>query len=201
MRRKRMRGFSVIEIIVVMVVLGILTAMSLPYLYQFQKLYKTEDQALKLMDLMRESGQLALTHRRAFRFEINLNDNTAKIIDERGAAPDVLLKSIPLEMEKEVRMEFTPTGIVIPNPPNYPAANFGSTRIWSMRFASNGSVVSATDIPISATLILWPPKKVPYDAADLEPRTLKEVRAITIFGGSGAIRYWKHSGTAFTASQ
>ncbi len=53
-------GFSLIELIVVISVIVILTAISIPYIYNYKRLYKSEDQALKVMDMMREAGQLAL---------------------------------------------------------------------------------------------------------------------------------------------
>ena len=195
------RGYSVIEILVVLVIIAILSAISIPYFYSHTRLYKSEDQAIKIMDLMREAAQLALNRRRTIRFEINLNDNTVKLTDENGADPDVLIKSIPLEPFKEIRMDLPPNGLGLPQP-NYQWVNFGSTGIWSVGFRSDGSVVTTgTTTPASATLVLWPPRSVPYDPSDMVPRQLTEVRAITLFGGSGAVRYWKHTGVTFVPFQ
>ncbi len=204
-RRKRMSGFSMIELIVVCVVLAILTAISIPYIYNFQKLYKTEDQAIKMMDLMREAAQLALTKRRTITVVINVSNPSAPVISltDNSGATDVLAKTIPLEPFKEVRMDVAPLGIAVPTPPNYTLAPFATNGgVWVLNFRSDGSVVNAAGIvPVSGTLLLWPPKVVPYSPSNLEPRSSPEVRAITVFGGSGAIRYWKHNGTAFVASQ
>lgn len=201
-------GFSLMELLIVFAVLAVLTAVSLPYLYSSRTLYRSEDQALKVMDLMREAGQLALTKRRTFRLEIDLTDNALLIIDENGsAAPDTLVKSIPLEPAGEVRMDTIPTGVTKPDPPDYNDAVFAADTlghergggtvmghtVWAARFESNGSVVNAADIPISVNLYLWPPKAAGDDA----PRRISEVRAITMFGGSGAVRYWKYDGAGF----
>ncbi len=197
--------------LVVLVILGVLTAIALPQLYNSKRLFKSEDQSLKVMDLMREAGQLAITRRRTFRVEIDLTDNALLIIDENGMAADRLLKRIPLEMPKEIRMDIIPTGIAKPNPPNYADAAFatdalghldGSTTVsghtvWAGRFRSDGSVVNAANTPISVNFYVWPP--VSYGSST--PRNPKEVRAITIFGGSGAIRYWKYDGSTFVSSQ
>ena len=201
-RRKRMSGFSMIELIVVCVVIGILSAISIPYLYNFKKLYKSEDQAISVMDLMRETAQLALNRRRTMRLEIdqNMANPVVRQIDENGALPDILIKTIPLEPMREVRMDIIPVGVTIPNPPNYANAAF-TAGVWTARFRSDGSVVNAANIPISATIYSWPPRAVAYNPSDLTPRQLTEVRAITIFGGSGAVRYWRHNGTTFLASQ
>lgn len=205
--RHKLTGFSLTELLIVLVVIGILSAISIPYIFNYKKLYKSEDQALKILDLMRETGQLALVKRRTMRFELDLTDNRILLIDENGAAPDTLIKSIPLEFPSEVRVDTIPTGVTKPNPPNYNDATFandatghnvGATTIvghsvWAARFQSNGSVVNAAGTPISANLYLWPPVS-PGNAA---ARNKAEIRAITMFGGSGAVRYWKYNGTTF----
>lgn len=210
-RWSRHFGFSVIEILIVLVVIALLSAISIPYVYNYTKLYKSEDQAIKVMDLMRETAQLALTRRRTMRFEIDLTDNAALIIDENGAAPDTLVKRIPLESVHEVRMDAAPSGVTSPNPPNYTAAGFApdalghqrgtqtviNNRVWAARFRSDGTAVNAANLPTSVTLYSWPPAA----PGSMTPRKMAEVRAITLFGGSGAVRYWKHSGSEFVPYQ
>lgn len=211
-RHRSDAGFSLIELIVVLTIIVILTAIAIPSIYNSKRLFKTEDQALVVMDLMREASQLALFKGRTFRLEIDLDDKRIHIIDTRaaGAADDLEIKSIPLESTGEVRMEAIPTGITKPNPPNYNDAVFvtdsighlrGTTtitghKVWQVSFKSDGSAVAATGTPVSANLYFWSPK-FPANATDVTPRSLQEVRAVTIFGGSGAIRYWKHNGTTF----
>ena len=208
-RQSGTSGFSLVELIIVLVIISILSAISLPYIYNYKKLYKSEDQALKIMDLMREASQMALTRRRTMRLEIDLTNNQILIIDENGAgaANDREIKAIPLEAVNEVRMDQIPTGISKPNPPNYNDAVFapdtighlrGGTNVignnvWAARFTSNGSAVNSADVPISANLYVW----APLTAGSPNPRNNGEVRAITMFGGSGAIRYWKHNGSTF----
>ncbi len=70
-------GFSLVEIFVVLVIIAIMAAISVPYIVSYKKLYKSEDQSIKLIDLMRESSQLALNKRKTIRFEIDLTDNAA----------------------------------------------------------------------------------------------------------------------------
>lgn len=207
--KKASGGFSLIEMIIVLVIIGVMSAISLPYLLNYQKQYKSEDQALKVIDMMRETSQLALTKRRVFRFEIDLTDNQALIIDGRGAgaADDLQIKSLPLESANDVRVDQIPTGVNKPNPPNYNDAAFitdvtghlrgGTTingnRVWQVAFRADGSVVNAAEIPVSANLYFW----TPLTPGNVAPKNKQEVRAVTIFGGSGAVRYWKHNGTTF----
>ena len=205
-------GFSLPELIIALVIIAILSAISLPYIFQYRTRYRSEDQALKVMDLMREAGQLAITKRRTFRVEIDLFLNQLLIIDEDTTVNPAVhreIKAIPLDSTDEVRMDVTPTGVTKPNPPNYANAVFATDTIghqrgnvtisgdtvWAARFNRDGTVVNGAGIPVSATLYLFPPKI----AGSAAPRTLQEVRAITIFGGSGAVRYWKYDGTNFVA--
>lgn len=206
-RRKRTAGFSLIEVIIVLVIIAVLSAISLPYVYNYRKTYRSEDQALKVMDLMREASQLAITRRRTFRLEIDTATQSILIIDERnpGAGDDTEIKAIPLDPINEVRNNVIPTGVAKPNPPNYSDAVFatdgighqrgGSTvignNVWAARFRRDGTVVDAANNPVSANLYFFPPQT----AGSAVPRKLNEVRAITIFGGSGAVRFWKHNGS------
>jgi type II secretory pathway pseudopilin PulG len=202
-------GFSMVELLTVLAIVFIMVGLSLPYLLSYRKLYRSEDQALKVMDLMREASQLGLNRRRTIRLEIDLTENAVHIIDENNADPDTLLKSIPLDGVNEVRIDAAPTGVTRPVPPDYANAVFAAdtlghfrdgvqtigNMVWTARFRSDGSVVNTAGNPVSATIYSWPPQS----PGAANARALEEVRAITMFGGSGAVRYWKHNGTAFVA--
>ena len=205
-------GASVIEILMVVAVMLILSSVAIPYMWNYKKLYKSEDQSLRMMDLMREAAQTALVQRKTIRYEIDLTDNAVLLIDESQNSPKgQQLKKIPLELTRDVRVDTIPNGVSKPNPPNYTDAAFatdnvghmiGATtitghNIWSCRFRSDGSVVNAAGTPLSANLYVWPPQST----GSLTPRNTGEIRAITLFGGTGAVRYWKYTGSAFTAYQ
>jgi Tfp pilus assembly protein FimT len=205
------RGFSLIELLIMVAIVMVMVAVSIPYAYNYRKLYRSEEQAMKVMDLLRETSQMALNHRRTYRLEIDATANAALIIDENSSAqPDRLVKRITLDDPSLLRMDVAPATVGRPTPPNYPTAVFandvighmeGSTnvinnRVWAAHFKSDGTVVSATDVPVSVTLYVFPPTSATSDVATDK----KQIRVITIYGGSGAVRYWKYDGTNFLAS-
>ncbi|MEZ5423795.1 MAG: hypothetical protein R2682_12010 [Pyrinomonadaceae bacterium] len=203
-------GFSVTELFVTLSVLAIVCAISIPYIVSYRKVYRSDDQALRIIDVIRETSQLAMTRRRTMRVEIDLTDNALLQIDENNADPDTLIKRIPLDNVQDIRVDGPPAGVTAPNPPNYGNISFstdsvghqegGSTvsghSVWVARFESQGTVVDTAGNPVSATIYIWPPA-VPGSSVT---RSKGEVRAITLFGGSGALRLWKHDGTSFVAS-
>lgn len=206
----RIAGFSMTELLVVLGVIGVMSVISLPYIVNYKKAYKSEDQAIKVIDLLREANQMALTRRRAMRFELDFTSNEALLIDGTTSTGRVF-RRVKLEPTKDVRMDIIPAGVTKPNPPNYNDITAttdsvghqdgGSTvsghSVWKAHFNSDGSVTTAAGVPINANIYSWPP----ITPGSTTPRNRNEVRAITIFGGTGAIRYWKHNGTSFVAAQ
>lgn len=200
-------GFSLLEIFIVVAIVVVLAAISLPNLYNTRRLYQSEDQSFMIMDALRETSQLAMMRRRTFRLEIDLTDNAILIIDENNAAPDTLVKRLPLLSTNDIRVDIPPDGVSRPNPPDYYDIYFApdslghyrngqqviGNTVWAARFRRDGSVVTPGGSPLSSTIFIWPPQSQGSDQA----RALSEVRAITMFGGSGAVRYWKYNGAEF----
>jgi Tfp pilus assembly protein FimT len=208
------RGHSVIELLIVVSIIVILTAVTIFALTGHKNAYKADDQALKILDFVREASSRALTYREVTRLEIDTTDNKIRIIDENSSTTstdDKEVRSMPLEKVADVVVDKTPSGITVPNPPNYTAATYatdgighleGSTnvtghRVWSMRFKSDGTVINNSNAVTSATLFIYPP----LSASTLDtPKNTGLVRAITIFGGSVGVRLWKYNGSTWVAS-
>lgn len=207
------RGHSMIELLIVVSIIVILTAVTIFALTGHKSAYKADDQSLKILDFIREANSRALTYRETIRLEIDTTDNEIRLIDENSSltsTDDKEFRSMPLEKVADVVVDKTPSGITAPNPPSYTVATYatdtighleGSTtvtghRVWSMRFKADGTVINNSNAVTSATLFIYPP----LSASTLDTaKNTKLVRAITIFGGSVGVKLWKYDGSAWVA--
>lgn len=207
------KGFSLIELLIVVALILIMAAVSLFALTGHKAMYKTDDQALQIIDVLRAAALRAVTQRQTIRVEINLTTNRIQVIDENTpaiAGDDVVVRSLTLASVTDVRLNVQPANVMaLPAiPSNFPAAVFATSshpssagnNVCTIRFNRNGTVVNAgtnalgaNSVITSTTLVIWPPQ-----AADpTRARTTGSVRAITIFGSTGNIRFWQYNGTSF----
>lgn len=196
---KRADGFSLIELLIVVTVMGIMMTFAIFALTANKTLYKSDDEAIRIVNVLREASQLALTQRQAMRVEIDGTNKTIKIVDENfnGTTDDRIVRTVYLEKYADMRLDTAPSGVTKPNPPNYTDASFtGTPKVWKIWFKRDGQATDSAGTPLSATLYIWPPNPANTNQASNK----KLARAITIFGTSGVIRFWKHNGTDYVAS-
>lgn len=198
-------GFSLIELLIVLGISLVMMTLAVIAINPTKKAYLSDDQAKRVMDVLRDASTRALTKRRSMRVEFDGTTNQMYLYDENaaGVGDDVLVRREYLARPAEIKFDTAPFGISAPNPPDYMAASFVTTpptnnRIWKIRFRLDGTVVNAAvtnSPPTSVTLFVWQPKP----GATTNAENTKLVRAITIFGGTGAVRYWKYNGTSFVS--
>ena len=198
-------GYSIVELLIVLVVVTVVTSGAFFYLNAHEKLYKTDNQALQIADMFQEARQRSLTQRRTMRVEIDLTESIARLIDENTAATasdDEVLRELQLFFPNEVRMD-APAAEITANPPeplpvpsaqfkpsNHPLSNLH--QVCTIRFQSNGTVTDAGDnatgnnaVTRGATLHLWLPDKN-------DVRKPEVARALTIIGSTGSVRLWEY---------
>lgn len=152
------QGFSLIELLVVITIMAILAGIAFMSFTTPAK-YAPDDQALKLLDLIQEARQKALTQRTVMRVEINDTKKMIRLIDENTptnatgniSANDVELRSTPFNV-KNLVIGSKPSNVTTVLPPqsspmsessyqvtNYPLSLTNS--VYTMCFLADGRVV------------------------------------------------------------
>ena len=198
-------GFSLLELLVVVAIVMLLSGLMLFYLSAHQKLYKPDDQALQIADILQEARQRALAQRETLRVELNLTTNMVTLINENGPASssdDTVIKRFTLFSTGDVKISVRPAQITVnpPEPMPVPAAVFKTSvyptsagqNVCTIRFKSDGTAVDAGTTAIGAgsvqtgvSLFVWSPKKS-------APTESEQARAVTVLGATGAIRMWEY---------
>lgn len=197
-------GFSLLELLVVVGLIMLLSGIMLFYLSGHQKLYKPDDEAIQIADILQEARQRSLAQRETLRVELNLTTNIVTLINENSAtttSDDVVLKRFTLFSTNDVKISTRPAQITTgpPEPMPVPTAVFkpsvypSSTtqNVCTIRFLSNGTAVDAgtnatgnAAVPTGVSLFVWSPKKT-------APTESEQARAITVLGATGSIRMWE----------
>jgi len=199
------RGFSMIELLIVLTVVTVLLGISMIYLSSSQRLYRPDEQALKIIDIFQEARQRSLTQRETIRVEIDLTDNQIRLIDENqptSANDDVEIRKLTLSPQTEVKIDSRPPDITT-SPAEImpvPAAQFrpsiyppsATHNVCTFRFLRNGTVVNEGTDAVGSnatttglTLFIWSPKPN-------SPNESEIARAITVIGASGSVRFWEY---------
>lgn len=201
---KRNAGFSILELLVVLSLISIFVAISLFYYEGHRNLYRPDEQALLISDLMQEARQRSLTQRETLRVEINLTTNVVTLYGENQSdtpSDDVVVRAVAISDPLQVTVGPRPSNIGYNPPEPLPVPNavfvssvytpsFGNL-VCALRFQSDGTVVNGGNNAIGtgavasgATLHIWSP-------SDSDTSISEIARAITIIGSSGTIRTWE----------
>lgn len=194
------RGFSIAELMIVITIIGVMSAVSLFYLTSHRRLLKPNEQALQVLDIMQEARQRALTQRETIRIEVDLDDNIVRLVDENTTSTkvDAQIRQMSLLPSSEVRVDINPPdNTTKPNAAmELPEAKYKkittSTNInhkaFILRFKTDGTVIDTDGKPDGATFYLWSPKPNQSNQSEVS-------LAITI-EPSGLIRYWQYDKTS-----
>ncbi len=211
-RHRAESGFSVTELLVVVAIIAVMSAIVIFYANSHKKAYQPDDEATQIADIMQEARQRALTQRRTMRVEINLTTNIVKLYDENidatSASDDVALKSFVLFAPANVKVDTRPSEIAYNPAESAPVPNavFKTSvytpsigqNVCTIRFLANGTVVDAGTnavgsgaVATGVTLHMWAPNKITPTQSDI-------ARSITVLGSTGVIRMWEfdHSSAA-----
>lgn len=195
-----------VELLIVLTVATILLGVSLFYLSAHERLYRPDEQAVKIIDIFQEARQRSLTQRETMRVEIDLTNSEVRLIDENTPTTvndDREVRKMILLPPSEVRLDGRPPDITV-NPAEImpvPAAQFRPSiyppsvthNVCTFRFLRSGAVVNEGTDAVGSnatttglTLFIWSPKKNNPNEAEI-------ARAITVIGATGSVRFWEYN--------
>jgi prepilin-type N-terminal cleavage/methylation domain-containing protein len=205
-RETNQSGFSLIELLVVVVMILLLFGVSLFYLIPHRNLYRVEDLSLQIVDILQDAKQLALNQRQTMRVEINNSKSAIILIDENSPtmdSDDREVKRIALPYAYEVTVGVRPSNVSVeptePSPVPVPAFAPSSNPLTQansvavLRFTSTGLVRNAGvnalgsgSVMTGATIYAWKPRR--------PGQTISEMtRGITVLGATGTVRLWNYA--------
>lgn len=196
-RRPVRRGFSIMELLVVVAIVAIMIGIALPILTAHQRTYLVDDTGALMIDVFRFANQRALSERQVMRVEITPSTGTTQgkieVIDQEkiapGTADDKVIRSELLPLNSQTTVNTTANRFKLPPSPfNFLDAPFTSGKM-TIRFNPDGSAVNAADTPQSLSLYYFTPDA----AGDPDPGF---TRAITLFGPTSSVRTWRYDAAA-----
>ncbi|MGH9760514.1 MAG: pilus assembly FimT family protein [Blastocatellia bacterium] len=197
-------GFSLIELMIVITMIGILTGIAIIAFSASKNAYAADDQANAVVNYFRDASSRAIADHHSYRVVINLNTKTITEINENSIATgntdtdtltgdDTLVKQEPLRQDVAIGL---PTGMITVPPGNYPAATF-TGNVWCGHFQSNGSVTSSMGTLFTTSPALVTCSFVFQSTISNNNNQKTLIRAVTLAGATSTVRFWLYNGTAF----
>ncbi len=187
-------GFSVIELLVIFAIVIILTAAAVFTMVPQRRAYGPDDAGGQITNFLRDAYQRAISQRQTMKVQIDKSTMLIKIIDENKLPVGDEVEVRRAQLNPEISVSQPTVGGSALNPPaspyNYPVAAY-SSNLWVARFRSDGSVVDGSGNSLSATIFVSP--------VSMKTNETNLIRAVTLFGPSGSIRFWRYTGSSFDA--
>jgi prepilin-type N-terminal cleavage/methylation domain-containing protein len=198
----RERGFSMIELLVVLTVLTIMTGAIVFAFRGNKRAYAADDEAIKILSFCREAYQRALSQRQAQKLTIDRQNKLVKLTD-MGTLPggDEMLINRGV-LNADVSLDQPRVGAsLLPPPPapyNYAPAAFDSANTIDLVFLADGSVTNSTGFnnstfaPVSLTIFFSPSTGTAVTSEQVAAANAGNLmRAITIYGPTGSAKFWR----------
>jgi prepilin-type N-terminal cleavage/methylation domain-containing protein len=196
-QRSREAGFSLIELVMVVTLMGIMTAITVPQLAGQRRLVRSAAVSRDMMTQLRYARQMAMSERTAYTFQYNNTTKKVIVIDNNATGATVLNDTnYPNNSGSTVVATTDLTGSGLDSteinygvPTGLPAGALGDgvsmTALTSgkinITFQPDGTVVDATGTPVDRALYVYN-TKVPKETA----------AAISIMGAAGRIKLWRY---------
>jgi len=181
--RSSERGFSFIEIVVVVAIIGIMGALAVGVTMTSVNASKADSSTSALMNILELARNQSTSQRRDFQLVFTA-PNQVQVIRLDLPSGTTLIANRYLENSQA----FVRFGS-LSDPDNFghvddtDAISFGSTP--TIRFTTDGTLIDSSGDVLNGTLFLG------------KVNEIGTARAISIFGATGLIRSWKWNGTAW----
>jgi prepilin-type N-terminal cleavage/methylation domain-containing protein len=196
------RGYSLVETLIVVALIGVLSAIALPQLIAERRLSRSIGVTREILSQLRHARQLAMSQRQAFTFQYNNINKQISIIDHNNniglslfadaaypnTAGSSVISATPLATGGLVQSEIT-YGI----PPGLPngalADGISMTGLTNnqlnITFQPDGSVIDAAGNPMGRAIFIYN-STTPQATAS----------AISVIGASGRVKIWRYDRNA-----
>jgi len=189
-------GYSIMELVVVIAIVGIATAFAIPQIAASRRLTRSVAVTRELMTQMRYARQLAMSNREAHTFSFDNAAKTITIIDNNAVGTAVLTDgNYPQNAGSNVIATIPINGMAAGElaygiPSGFPTTALGdgvsqtslTSNRFNLTFQPDGSVINAAGNPTSAGMFIYN-SSAPAATAS----------AISILGATGRIKIWRYA--------
>jgi prepilin-type N-terminal cleavage/methylation domain-containing protein len=209
-------GFSVVEMMIVMAIAGILSAVAIPQIISQRRLLRTNAVAREIMVQLRYTRQLSMSRRQAFTLQFDSTNKEIRIIGPipigAAALADIdypnnsgssVIMTVPLAQSGIVATELiegiptTSTGLPAGSPtiPTGALADgISKSTLTSgnlnITFQPDGSVIDSAGAPSNKGIFYFNNKAAQQTAT-----------AITVVGASGRVKIWRYTTSGNTYAE
>jgi prepilin-type N-terminal cleavage/methylation domain-containing protein len=199
---RSLRGYSIVETLIVMALIGVLSALAIPQLISERRLTRSVGVTREISSQMRLSRQLAMSQRQAFTFQYNNATKQISIIDHNSnlgsalfadptypnTANSATVSTIPLSAGGLDSSEITygiPAGLPITALGDGILMTGLTNNQLNVTFQPDGSVIDPVGNPVGVAMFIYNNRASQGTAS-----------AISVMGASGRIKIWRYDRSA-----